>query len=532
MERLSLLFPEGLREAAPVAQNENLIKSLELSSAFYMKDEDICDYLTTDIEVIRYRQQTVKDVLEIPELGTLLEGCAEKLETVTELIKLRPEKSASNEISLYSIKEAEIFIDFISFLYDGFGKIKDRLRAPALKSFCDLVAGTYESEVFTALKKGVEELTVSARSIKSITLGINLDARMQPYESGIVAVNEKFFHSGDIVSRFMRMESKKDDMLTLAPLSAAGYGYSGAEKGALDYALIGALSKIVAGGFKGWRDMMHKYFQLGTSPYLLLLPELKFLKNVTRSLRDMKRLHLPLCYPEICEGEACFEARGLYHPAIAKSVKDSDSSAQVVLNDVTFDKEGMIYVLTGPNRGGKSVLLCAVGAAQLMFQLGLPVPAESMRISPVDGIFTHLPRDAGSSVGKGRFGEECDRLQDMLSRVNENSLVLLDESLSGTNSYEAAVIAEEIITAMSVIGCRGIFATHLFELAKEVHKINAHPDGVSKVDNLVMGIDGSERTFKAERKEPDGMSYARDIADKYGLSVQKILESKKEQDNV
>ena len=508
------------------------MKSLDLSLFLYARDMDICDYLTTDTEVIRYRQQTVKDVLEIPELGTLFEECAEKLENVTELAKMRSDKSAGNEINLYSIKEAEIFIDFISTLYDGFSRIKNKLSAPAVKAFCDLVTGTYESERFTALKKGIEELTVSARSIKSITLGINLDARMQPYESGIVAVNEKFFHSGDIVSRFMRMESKKDDMLTLAPLSAAGYTYSGAEKGALDFALVGALSKIVAGSFKNWRDMMHKYFQLGTSPYLLLLPELKFLKSVTRSLREMKRLRLPLCYPEICEVEACFEARGLYHPAIAKSVKESSPSAQVVLNDITFDKEGMIYVLTGPNRGGKSVLLCAVGAAQLMFQLGLPVPAESMRISPVDGIFTHLPRDAGSSVGKGRFGEECDRLQALLGRVDKNSLVLMDESLSGTNSYEAAVIAEEVIIAMSVIGCRGIFATHLFELAKEVHKINAHPDSVSKVDNLVMGIEGSERTFKVERKEPDGKSYARDIADKYGLSVQKILELKKEQDNV
>ncbi len=532
MERLSLLFPDRIKNGKFVSVNKDIIKSLELSAAFFVKDMDVCDYLTTDAEVIRYRQQTVKDIMDNPKLAKLLEECAEKLETVTELAKMRPDRSAGNEVSLYAVKEAELFIDFITSMHTGLSEIRDKLSSPAIGALYSLVSDTYGSEEFSALKKGVEELTFSVRSIKSITLGVNLDARMQPYESGIVSINDRYYHSGDVISRFMRMESKKDDMLTLAPLSAAVNAQSVTEKSAFDQAINGALSKLVGGGFRSWRDMMHRYFQVGTTPYLLLLPELKFLKMVTRILKDIKRLGLPLCYPEVSEGEACFEACGLYHPIIAKSVKDADPSARVVLNDITFDKDGMIYVLTGPNRGGKSVLLCAVGAAQFMFQLGLPVPAQSMKISPVDGIFTHLPLDAGSSVGKGRFGEECDRLQDMLSRVNENSLVLLDESLSGTNSYEASVIAGEVLTAMSVIGCRGIFATHLFELAKEVHRINEHPEGRSRVDNLVMGIDGSERTFKVQRKEPDGKSYARDIADKYGLSVQRILASKKENDIV
>lgn len=531
MDRLSLLFPDRIKNEGSVSVNEDIIKSLELSDVFYMKDVDICDYLTTDAEVIRYRQQTVKDIMNNPKLSELLDECAEKLETVTELAKMRPDRSSGNEVSLYAVKEAEIFIDFITVIYNGLSEMHDRLSSPAIGALYSLVSNTFKSEEFSALKKGVEELTFSVRSIKSITLGINLDARMQPYESGIVAINDRYYHSGDVISRFMRMESKKDDMLTLAPLSAAVNAQSAVEKGAFEQAINGALSKLVCGGFRGWRDMMHKYFMVGTTPYLLLLPELKFLKKVTSILRDIKRLGLPLCYPEISD-EQCFEAQELYHPAIAKSVKENSPSAQIVLNDVTFDKEGMIYVLTGPNRGGKSVLLGAVGTAQLMFQLGLPVAARSMRISTVDGIFTHLPREAGSAVGKGRFGEECDRLQNMLVRVNGNSLVLLDESLSGTNSYEAAVIAREVLTAMAVIGCRGIFATHLFELAKDVQIINNTPNVLSKVDNLVMGIDGSERTFKVERKEPDGKSYARDIADKYGLSVQKILDSKKEQNHV
>jgi DNA mismatch repair ATPase MutS len=222
--------------------------------------------------------------------------------------------------------------------------------------------------------------------------------------------------------------------------------------------------------------------------------------------------------------EKAFEAKGLVNPAVAAKLFENNDRVSMVGNDITFDQNGMIYVLTGPNMGGKSVFLCAVGLAQLMFQIGLPVAAESLTVSPVDGIFTHFTTESTSTVGKGRLGEECERMQKIFTEISEYSFVLLDEAMSGTASLEASVIALEVLAGLSMFGCRAIYATHLHELAARVEDVNSRPDVRSKVDTLTAGMENGQRSYLIRRMKPDGQSYARDIAEKFGLSINKIKE--------
>ena len=78
---------------------------------------------------------------------------------------------------------------------------------------------------------------------------------------------------------------------------------------------------------------------------------------------------------------------------------------------------------------------------------------------------------------------------------------------------------------MSMVGCRCLFATHLHELAAEIDRINSDSQkrGGVKIDTLVAGIEEGRRSFKIYRAKPDGKSYARDIADRYGLTYENII---------
>ena len=147
-----------------------------------------------------------------------------------------------------------------------------------------------------------------------------------------------------------------------------------------------------------------------------------------------------------------------------------------------------------------------------------------------DGIFTHFPTGADDTIDKGRLGEECARLREILDEVTGESVVLLDESLSSTGAYEASFIAAELLSGFSLIGCRGIFSTHLHELAAEVPTINARAlaFGGAPLDNLVAGMEEGRRSFLIKRMSPDGKSYATDIAEKYGLSFDAIKASLKQ----
>ena len=140
-----------------------------------------------------------------------------------------------------------------------------------------------------------------------------------------------------------------------------------------------------------------------------------------------------------------------------------------------------------------------------------------------------FPEGADDTIDKGSLGEECARLREIFDGASPNSMILLDESLSSTGAYEASYIASEILTGFAVMRCRGIFSTHLHDLAASVPDINerSRERGGVALDTLVAGIEEGERSFKIYRAKPDGKSYARDIADKYGQTFENLMERMK-----
>lgn len=503
-------------------------KIIENLGGSWFLDSNNIDWLnciTADEETIVLREEAFGDLMNIPELVDICQVAFEKLETMQSLVKLKAEYE-NNEAMLYSIKEVELYIEYITELYNRLDRISAQLKSQSFKGLHEYISGIFFSEEFVSLKNGVSSLSHSIANIRSITIGINLNSDMQPYEAGLLAVNDEYFRSGDIIDRFMRME-KKNEMTTLAPLRVISKSFSDQEVYALNMAMNSAIRKTVNADFREWKNMLKRYYSINANKCLKLLPEFAFLLKGIEVINEIKKYNLPICIPQVRpKCEKCFSIKKMYNPAVSVKLKSIDEKHKIVYNDFSFDDQGMIYVLTGPNRGGKSVILCGVGLIQVMFQLGLPVAAESAVISPVDNIFTHFPLNTDSTIGMGKFGEECARLKSMFEHLTEYSIVLMDETLSSTDSYEASAIGEEILSVLSAYGCRGIFATHIHDLSSKVECINNLCTSCSKIDNLVAGIKDGIRTYKIERRAPDGRSYAKDIADKYGLSFSTLIKNK------
>ena len=273
---------------------------------------------------------------------------------------------------------------------------------------------------------------------------------------------------------------------------------------------------------RSWKRVVQAYVLENADFLVQILPEIEFLVKATELVNALRKSGNSLCFPRITSiGHKLFNVQGIYNPVVAFKLNE-----KMVENDFSFDENGMFYILSGPNRGGKSVISCAVGLTFALAQLGLVVPCREAVISPVDAIYTHFPAGNDDTIDKGRLGEECMRLDEIFEKVTENSLVILDESLSSTGSFEASYIASEVLCGFSMVKCRGIFSTHLHELTSMVNDINKKcvKDGGAKIDTLVAGIEEGERNFKIARKKPDGRSYAKDIASKYGISLESILE--------
>ena len=178
--------------------------------------------------------------------------------------------------------------------------------------------------------------------------------------------------------------------------------------------------------------------------------------------------------------------------------------------------------MTGPNRGGKTTFTQAVGLAFLLAQNGIYVPARSFKFSPCDNIFTHFPADENDTVDLGRLGEESQRIAEIFNLATDRSLLLFNESLATTNVAEGLYIAKDVVKAMKYVGTRTIFNTHMHELARHLDELNSKTEGSSKVESLVTGVENGARSFKVSIAPPQGVSYARDIAIKYGVTFEQI----------
>lgn len=526
MERyVSFLYPDRARreaaEHAPVKISAATLEELGLSSLLPIKNRALTEFFTTDPEVIAYRQEVFRDLARMPEISATLREVLPLLFDITELRRLEADYDPTGESYLYSITEVELYVSCVNFLNEGLSPLADTMESRALRAFTEAVTELAGSDYYRQLNRDLEELTSRIREVKSITVGVNLDGTMRPVEAGVLSVNSAPFKSGRVLDKILRLSFRNDAMTTIAPLTPFDKKQNENRRDALITAFNGALDDVFRASVRGWRAIVGEYVLENTDFLLRILPEIEFLTRAEALITRLSERGYPLTEPTLLPmAEKGFAAKGLYNPDVALRIED-----RIVENDLTFDERGRIFILSGPNRGGKSVVTCALGIAQAMCQLGLPVPAEEAAISPVSAIFTHFPSGAEDTLDKGRLGEECARLREIFDAADENSLILLDESLSSTGAFEASFIAAEILTAFAILGARVLFSTHLHELAGEVGEINrrsAEAGGVA-VDTLVAGIEEGRRSFRIHRQAPDGKSYARDIAERYGLSLEKLI---------
>ena len=522
----SLLYPDAETQRAHAAGENTpdidmfVLDELGILEIFDLKNTELSDYFTSDPAVMKYRMEAFEDMLANPIISKTLSRLIPILSDILELRRLDAD-SGDTTSYLSSLTEIELYISSIEVLHSGFAQVRKNLKSKSFIALADRIIELAESDYYMELNEKLNALTARVRDIKSVTIGVNLDAQLRPAQAGVLSINPQPFRSGDVLDKILRLNFKDDEYTCIANLVPFGKKQSDNQKMALSLAFNSAINEVYKSSLHSWKKIVQQYVLDNTDFLLNLMPEIEFLVKGTEFQQRLIERGCKLSIPNIAPaGERVFITKGLYNAKVALKIE-----GEIVDNDISFDDNARVYVLTGPNRGGKSVITCAVGQAQVMMQLGMYVPAAEARISPVDAIYTHFTTGADDTIDKGRLGEECARLRDIFDKITPMSLVMLDESLSSTGSYEASYIAAEVLTAFSRVNCRCLFATHLHELSAQLDDINkrAKADGGSYIDSLVAGIEGEgRRSFKIYKAKPDGKSYARDIAEKYGLTYENI----------
>jgi DNA mismatch repair protein MutS len=497
-----------------MSQNENEFRTIK----------DILSELCRDEEVIRYRQDIFDDFIASEQIVTAFEEILRQLGQV-ESTTIRAETQEESRLwQLFSrFKELEGYVDCVLSISNAIRDIP--LKSKGLQAFREKAGLLSQDAEFLALTGVVKSLNLELNEIQSITLGINLDSMLNPQEATLVSVNKTRFTDQnflrEMISLFSKGAASQEDLGGVSKLHRA----SADKRDHIMNLLYRELEKYLRPVVKDLSAALNRYAHVYTGYMTNIMPEIVFYLGFTRLYKKLMKNKMPCCRPTIAKsGDRLCDITDAYNINLALHMIHTgyDPSIEIVKNHMSFGDGGRVLIITGPNRGGKTVYTQAVGLAQVLFQAGVFVPGTSAVISPADNIFSHFPVDESQTVELGRLGEETKRLGEIFHDSTRLSLVLLNESLTSTSYTEGLYLAQEVVRAIRYLGARAIFNTHMHELAESVGMLNNKTTGDSVILSMITGIIEGKRSYIVEPGAPLGKSYAMDIAARFGVSFEQI----------
>lgn len=265
---------------------------------------------------------------------------------------------------------------------------------------------------------------------------MNLDDLLRPKSVGVISLNDKEFTDSGILKRFMKFTNRDSELhhgndvsgfLSFHPSnpSTSQFGLGQFVVGAqqdvnhtMNSSLTGAdpmsdalknvVTDILRRTVNDIKSMLNRYVNVNGYSFVSLMPEIIFYIRFAELCDKMKKKNLPLCKAEVLPKEdrnCCL--RDIYN--LKLGIKSANGeNLDIVTNDIDFNDDRRIYILTGPNRGGKTTITQAVGLAFLLAQNGIYVPATQMKFSPCDSILRifllmkTIPLTSADSVKKAK----------------------------------------------------------------------------------------------------------------------------------
>lgn len=274
-----------------------------------------------------------------------------------------------------------------------------------------------------------------------------------------------------------------------------------------------ALDSIMANIF----GQFSRKFQLWTTA-IECVAVVDVLQSLARFARSLKANGLEICRPEIIHMK---NPKMTYtigrHPSLVKKNFD------FIPNDLDLDQK--LVLLSGANMGGKSTIMRQTGILAILAQIGSFVPAASLRMSPVDRIFSRLGASDRIMDGESTFYTELIETSVMINHATRNSLLLLDELGRGTSTFDGTAIAHSVIEEIcNNIQCRCLFSTHYHSLVEEFKN-----NDKIRLAHMACKVETSVDDHKDVEEDPlkENITFLHKITDgpayrSYGFNVAKI----------
>lgn len=501
MIKLTSLLFTGLENVNKYESSDIIFKDLNLDSIIsevlrYAKLFDISKYFYMPLknkDDVIYRHEVFKDL----ENASLFDALNKFSYTLSKKLKeIDVEKNLKFDVlkRVRLKQKIEEYLDILSELVEALGK--EKFSSRALKAMNDYIVSYLNSENVKFVMSDMKLITEEMSKVKyrlyfdngSIKIAKNDD--VTPVEDKIGEVLDAY--ECDEVLQFTRDYGQ-------IPVHFLGQIYK-------------ELSSYYPNEFKHL-ELFSKHFEGFIDETIKgFANDIQFYIAYIEMQKRIKSMGLEFTYPSIDSGKVYCE--GGYDLALAISFYIKKK--KIVTNTFEYKDGESVIVVSGPNQGGKTTYSRYVGQTFYLAALGLPITGISANLSIVDRIFTMYEVEEESSNLNGKLKSELIRIKNIMDKMQENTLLIMNEVFASTSLEDGIVLGKNVIDMINEKNSKALFVTFIEELS-------SYNSTTVSMGSTVDKDDPSIRTFEILRRLDNSNAYAKSIAKKNLVSYEDII---------
>lgn len=501
----SILFPEGT-EVAPELEcfvDLNLDQIVQSCTASREEEYHLASFFSLPLQsgdAIRYRQEVMQDLEDNPSLRESIQVFAQRMQ------KVRLYRSLSEKLYYKRNKEGW-FLEAVSVYCGAVMQLAVELSRFPLRSrgFCafrEYLSSYVQSSSFRALWEETRSLQEELQSIRYCLHidGLRVRVRLYRGESDYGTVIAEVF------ARFRENTSSEHKVEHRANVDMHH----------VEAKIVDCVAQLFPQAFSRLERYCMENARFLDEKIVAFDREVQFYLAYLEYIAPLKKRGLRFCYPEIAEDSQEIYGYEVFDLALAHSLLAEGKIP--VCNDFYLTGKERIFVVSGPNQGGKTTFARAFGQVHYLARLGLPVPGSTARLLLADRILTHFEREEHVATLRGKLEDDLVRMYAMLCQATARSVLIVNEAFNSTALHDAIFLSVAIMRRILQLGAICVWVTFVVELA------SLDPERIVSLVSTVHPENPEIRTYKILRKPPDGLAFALSLAKKYRLTRDDLRE--------
>jgi DNA mismatch repair protein MutS len=505
----SLLF-EGAPSAAGTTEQDadrSFAPDLNLDQivAAIAGDREERDLISTvlfgrlhDADAVRYRQEVFRDLAD-PALFDEVQRFADEMSEVRAHLRQLAKMEYRYHREGWFLDAAAIYCHAVRSLAGHLASAQ--ISSRALLSFREYLACYVASAGFTALVS-------DTRSRKDALGRIRYCTRIRGGRVDVTRYQEEDDYSAAVLATFERFKQGAAKDYRIRYRTWPGMNHVAAQ-------ILELVARLFPEEFADLDEYCRRHAAFLDAGIRRADQELQFYLAYLDYTRPLRAAGLRFCYPEVSAAAKEVHAADTFDLALAHKLVSQRKP--VVTNEFRLEGRERIFVVTGPNQGGKTTFARTFGQLHHLGATGCPVPGSAARLFLSDRLFTHFEREEDLARMSGKLEDDLVRIGGILQAATGASVVILNEIFTSTTLHDARFLGTKLLTKVMRLDALCVYVTFVDELASLGEQV------VSMMSTIVPD-NPAERTYKVVRKPADGLAYALAIAEKHDVTYGRLRE--------